>query len=342
MEGSKRRLGRKNPIAVVFFFFLSILIVPMPSIVKPPCLNKGDVIGLVSPASAPSSSEKIEKSVRYLESLGYRVKVGKHAATVYGYLAGTDEERAADLNEMLHDRNVKAIFAVRGGYGTPRLLSLVDYRAVRRDPKIIVGYSDLTALQLALFRKAGLVTFSGPMAGVEMWEKIDPYTEENFWRVVTSTTRIGLLTNPPEEPTQTLRSGKATGRLVGGNLSLLVSLLGTPYAPNFKQSLLLLEETDEAPHRVDRMLAQLTNAGIFEKIKGVLLGKFTDCVPKDPSQPYFATEEVLRQYAEKLQIPVLANLQYGHLPRKLTIPIGLKTRLDVSRGAVEVLENAVR
>ncbi len=313
----------------------------MPSILKPPRLQKGDTIGLLSPASAPSTPEKIDKSVRYLESLGYRVVVGKHAMAVHGYLAGTDEERAADLNAMLRDRTIRAIIALRGGYGTPRLLPLVDYRAVRQDPKIIVGYSDLTALQLALFRKTGLVTFSGPMAGVEMWDTIDPFTEEQFWRVISSAGRIGLLMNPPEEPTQPLRPGKATGRLVGGNLSLLVSLLGTPYAPNFKKTLLLLEEVDEAPHRVDRMLAQLRNAGVFGKIKGLILGRFTDCVPKDPSQPHFATEEVLRQYADQLQIPVLANLQYGHIPRKLTIPIGLKTRLNVSSGAIEVLENAV-
>ncbi|HXG37629.1 MAG TPA: LD-carboxypeptidase [Bacteroidota bacterium] len=324
-----------------FLLFSSYLRVAMPSILKPPRLQKGDLVALLSPASAPSSTEKIEKAVRYLESLGYRVQVGKHAAKVHGYLAGTDEERAADLNTMLHDPKVRAIFAVRGGYGTPRLLSRVDYRAVKRDPKIIAGYSDVTALQLALFRKTGLVTFSGPMAGVEMWEKIDPYTEENFWRVVTSPTRIGLLANPPEEPTQALRPGKATARLLGGNLSLLISLLGTPYAPNFKRSLLLLEEVDEAPHRVDRMFAHLMNARVLEKIKGLLLGKFTDCVPKDPSQPHFTTEEVLRQYAEKLRVPVLANVLYGHIPKKLTIPIGLKTRLDAGKGTIEVLENAV-
>ena len=185
----------------------------MANVLKPQRLQKGDLIGVISPASAPSSTEKIEKGVRYLESLGYRTRVGKHAATVHGYLAGTDEERAADLNEMLNDRSVRAIIAVRGGYGTPRLLRLVDYRAAKRDPKIIVGYSDLTALQLALFRKTGLVTFSGPMVGVEMWEKIDPFTEEQFWRIMTSLAKIGTLTNPLEEPATALRPGRATGRL---------------------------------------------------------------------------------------------------------------------------------
>lgn len=310
-------------------------------VVKPSRLGKSDLIGVISPASAPSSSEKIEKGVRYLESLGYRVKVGEHAADVHGYLAGTDEERAADLNEMLNDRNVKAIFAVRGGYGTPRLLPLVDYRAAKRNPKIIVGYSDLTALQLALFCKTGLVTFSGPMVGVEMWDKIDPYTEEQFWRVVTSTKKIGALVNPPDEPVAVLQQGKGSGRLLGGNLSLLMSLIGTSYLPDLRKSLLVLEEIDEAPHRVDRMLTQLQNAGLLKNISGLVFGKFTDCVPKDPSQPHFTVEQVLAQFAERLRAPVLSNFQYGHIAKKLTIPIGVRAQLDTRKGNLEVLEAAV-
>ena len=141
----------------------------MPSI-KPPRLKKGDLIGLVAPASTPAAAERIEGGVRYLEQLGYRTVVGKHVTDQYGYLAGSDADRAADLNAMIRNRNVKAIFCIRGGYGTPRMISLVDYAALRRDPKIFVGYSDITALQLAMFRKTGLITFSGPMTGVEMWK----------------------------------------------------------------------------------------------------------------------------------------------------------------------------
>ena len=149
-------------------------------ILKPARLRRGDVIGLISPASAPLPAEKIEKGVRYLERLGYRVKPGEHVAAQRGYFAGTDAQRLSDLNTMLNDPQVRAIFAIRGGYGSPRLLPFVDYRAVRRQPKIFAGFSDLTALQLALFRRAGLVTFSGPLPGVEFWQKPDPYTEEHF------------------------------------------------------------------------------------------------------------------------------------------------------------------
>ena len=310
-------------------------------IVKPPHLSRGDVIGLVSPASAPSSSEMIEKGVQYLERLGYAVKVGPHAAKVHGYLAGTDEQRAGDFNGMVRDKTVRAIIAVRGGYGTPRLLSLIDYRALKRQPKIIVGYSDITALQLAIVQKVGLVTFSGPMAGVEMSNGIDPYTEENFWRLLTSRSRVGELRNPSDEPLRVLRRGKKVGRLLGGNLATAMSLLKTPFAPDLTGSLLVLEDVDEAPHRVDRVLSQLSNAQILGKISGLVFGKFTDCIPSDPSKPYIPIDQVLENAAQRLKCPVVANLQYGHVPKKLTLPLGLRTRLDTEKGTIEVLESAV-
>ncbi|MBI3788870.1 MAG: LD-carboxypeptidase [Ignavibacteriales bacterium] len=308
---------------------------------KPPRLQKGDLIGLISPASPPSAREKIDKGAHYLERLGYRVKIGKNVMAEHGYLAGTDDQRAGDLNDMIGDRNVKAIFAVRGGYGTPRLLQLIDYAALKRNPKIIVGYSDLTALQLAIFRKTGLVTFSGPMTGVEMWNSIDPYTEEHFWRTITSRTKVGPLPNPPEEPSHIIKHGKASGRLIGGNLSLLLSLFATPYCPDLRDSILIIEDVDEAPHRVDRMLAQLYNAGLWKKIAGLVIGRFTDCVPSDPSKPHLTVEQVLQEAMEKVPCPVIGNFQYGHIPRKLTLPLGLRTRLETKAGLIEVVESAV-
>lgn len=311
------------------------------TIVKPPRLRKGDLIGLISPASTPSASEKIEKAVVYLEQLGYRVTVGKHAMSLHGYLAGTDEERVGDLNEMLRDRAVRAIVAIRGGYGTPRLLTMVDYRAAKRDPKIIVGYSDLTALQLALLRRIGLVTFSGPMAGVEMWNSIDPFTEENFWRIITSHAKVGPLRNPEGEPLVAINRGNASGRLIGGNLSLLLSTFGTSFQPDLRKVVLVLEDVDEAPHRVDRMFAQLRNAGVFDRISGLVLGKFTDCVPSDPSKPHLTIEQVLEEAARSIRKPILVNFQYGHIPRKVTLPFGLRTRIDTQRPLISIAESAV-
>lgn len=310
-------------------------------IVKPPRLLKGDLTGLIAPASPPSAPEKIEKGVRYLEQLGYRVKVGNHVLDQLGYLAGTDKDRADDLNAMLRDRQVKAIFTIRGGYGTPRILSLVDYRAAQRNPKIIVGYSDITALQLALLKMTGLVTFSGPMSGVEMWNSIDPYTEEHFWRVITSTSKVGFLRNPDNEALSIDRTGKAAGRLLGGNLALLTSNLATPYSPDYRRAILFLEEVDEAPHRVDRMLTQLLNAGILRSIGALLLGRFTDCVPSDSTKPHLTVDQVLAGVKQTLKVPVLSNLQYGHIPKKLTLPLGLRARIDAKKGTIEIPEAAV-
>ena len=311
------------------------------TIIKPTRLHKGSTIGLVAPASTPSSEEKIEKGAAYLEQLGYRVKFGKHIHKIHGYLAGTDEERAADFNTMVRDKDVKAIFAIRGGYGTPRILRMIDYRSLRQNPKIIAGYSDITALQLAIFRKTGLVTFSGPMTGSDMWKDFDPYTEEHFWQLLTSTKKIGVLKNPIDEPLKILKTGKARGRLLGGNLSLIACLMGTPFLPNMHGSILFLEDVEEAPYRVDRMLAHLLNAGVLPELAGLVFGKFTDCNPDNPSEPHFVIDHVLDEYANTIKRPVAANFQYGHIPRKLTVPIGLQALLDTKRSWIEILEGAV-
>jgi muramoyltetrapeptide carboxypeptidase len=260
----------------------------------------------------------------------------------HGYLAGSDKHRAEDFNAMVRDPAVKAIFAIRGGYGTPRILHLIDYAALRRTPKIIVGYSDITALQLALYKKTGLVTFSGPMVGVEMWDAIDPYTEEQFWRMVTSASKAGVLKNPEGEDVIGKNPGRAPGVLLGGNLSLLMSLMATPYAPNLRSAILLAEDVDEAPHRVDRMFTQLFHAGVLRRIAGLLLGKFTDCVPSDPSKPHLTIDEVLKEMLENVRCPVLANVQYGHILKKLTLPVGAMASLDSRAGRLTILESAVR
>jgi len=310
--------------------------------IKPSALKKGDVIGIVAPASSPNPLEKIDRGVRYLESLGYRVELGKHVRDVRGDLAGTDEARAEDFNAMVRRKDIRAIFAVRGGYGTPRILDRIDYAALRRNPKIVVGYSDLTALQLAIFKRTGLLTFSGPMVAVEMQGEIDPFTEENFWRMLTSSKRVGQLKNPIDVPLEVLYPGVARGVLIGGNLSLLVSLLGTRYFPAFSDSVLVIEEVEEEPYRVDRMFAQLRHARVFSAAKGILLGAFTDCVPHDPQTPHLALNEIFADYFSTLGKPVIANLAYGHIPRKLTLPLGAQVQIRTRRKvAVEILEPVV-
>jgi muramoyltetrapeptide carboxypeptidase len=308
---------------------------------KPQALKKGDVIGIIAPASAPLSQERIDKGAEYYERLGYRVKFGKNVRAVRGYLAGTDRERADDINDMFRDKTVKAIVAVRGGYGTPRILDLLDYAMIKRNPKILVGYSDMTGLQLALFKKTGLVTFSGPMAGVEMFKGPEPFTEEHFWRMVTSTKKFGPVKNPDDRPFVTLRKGKAEGRLLGGNLSLIASIIGTPYAPSFKESILVLEEVEEECYRFDRMLCQLRLAGVLKDANGIVIGELTDVKASDTSKPFLTQEEVVADYFGALAKPVLAGLVYGHIPCKLTVPLGITASMDASRRTLSFTEAAV-
>ncbi|MFZ4621405.1 MAG: S66 peptidase family protein [Bacteroidota bacterium] len=310
--------------------------------IKPRALRKGDVIGIVSPASPPSSTEKIFKGAEYLERLGYRVKFGRNVEKVYGYLAGTDQERADDINEMFADKDVKAIIAVRGGYGTPRILPLLNYSLIKKNPKILVGYSDLTALQLAIFRKTGLITFSGPMSGVEMFKGIDPFTEEHFWRCVTSTKKLGAFVNPDNKGLVPLVPGKAAGILLGGNLSLIVAIAGSPYLPSFKDSLLFIEEVEEETYRFDRMLGQLMLTGILKDAKGVIMGELTDVKTSDTEKPFLTVEQVMKDYLGGLLKPVVTGLVYGHIPRKLTMPQGIRATIDAKNGTLVINESAVR
>ncbi len=311
-------------------------------VIKPKRLRKGDLIGVISPASSPNELERIEKGVKYLEGLGYKVDVGKNVGKVHGYLAGTDEERLDDLHSMFSNKDVKAIFNVRGGYGSGRLLDKINYGLIKRNPKIFVGYSDITALQMAFLKKTGLVTFAGPMVAVDFAsDNVDPFTEENFWKIITSSKKIGKINNPNNEKFYTLSKGRGEGSLIGGNLALLISLMGTDYQPHFNNSILLLEDIGEDPYRIDRMFYQLKYAKVFSKIKGVILGRFVDCYIKDKTQSSLTLNDVISDYLEELKIPVLYNVKHGHIKENLTIPWGLKTKINTSRCFIEITESAV-
>lgn len=307
---------------------------------KPPTLKKGDVIGIVSPASSPDDLSRIDKGISYLESLGYRVKPGKYIYGRNGYLSANDIERADDLNEMFSDPQVKAIICVRGGYGTPRILDMVDYDIIRKNPKIFVGYSDITALQLAIFKRTGLITFSGPMLAVDIYSNFDSYSEEFFWMILTSKTSEIEVKNPNGQELKVLYSGEAEGTLLGGNLSLLASIIGTKFQPNFKNSILVIEDIGEEPYRIDRYLSQLKNSDILKQIKGCVLGQFTDCLAKQPEKS-LSLEQIFQDYFGVLNIPVLADLSYGHIPKKLTIPIGARAKIDTKRKSMKIVEEVL-
>lgn len=309
--------------------------------IKPKRLLKGDLIGIISPASTPDDLSRINSGVKYLEKLGYKVLIGSNVGKNHGYLAGSDEERLNDLHSMFKNKMVKAIMCVRGGYGSPRLLDRIDYKLIKKNPKIFIGYSDITALQMAFLQKSNLVTFAGPMLAVDFHDEVSPFTEEFFWRIVTSNKKIGRIKSPNSEKLYCLKKGSARGQIVGGNLALLVSLMGTPYFPDIRNKILLLEDTGEAPYRLDRLINQLRIAGIFDKVKGVVLGAFTDCKESDPSKKTLTLGEVIEDYFKRVKKPVVYNFQHGHIKDNLTIPYGIKFKLNASRCFIEIDESAV-
>jgi muramoyltetrapeptide carboxypeptidase len=313
----------------------------MKSFLRPKALRRGEVIGLVAPAGALWRPDRVEGCVRYLEGQGYRVEVGAHALGNDGAFSGTDDERLCDLNGMLRDPRIRAILALRGGYGTPRLLDRIDYAAVRRDPKIVVGYSDITALQMALYRKTGLVSFSGPLGAVEFASAPDPVTEESFWRLVTSRRTRGRLPLPDDEPLVTRQKGLGEGPLLGGCLSLVVALLGTPFSPDYRGAVVALEDVHEQFHRIDRMMTQLRLAGVLGRATGLLLGRFTHSTAADLAHPFHDLEAIWRSVLHGVQAPILEGFPYGHVPRKVTLPWGIPVRVDGKKQAVSLLESAV-
>jgi len=284
--------------------------------------------------------ERLEHGVTYLKDSGFNVRLADSVGQCHGYLAGRDEARAEDLNRMFADPEVHAIFCTRGGYGTPRLLDRVDYALIKKNPKILVGYSDITALQLAIHAKTGLITFSGPMVAVEMGKGIAAFTEEHFWRLIRSPQpsypMSGLHT-----PLSCLRPGKARGKLLGGCMSLLCSLLGTPFCPDFTDAILFVEDVGEQPYQIDRQLTQLRHAGVLRRIRAMVVGKFEDCEPSDDA-PSLTIEQVLMDVTEGLDIPVLTGLPYGHVDVKYTIPVGAEAVVDSDEGIMTIVETVVQ
>ena len=316
-------------------------------LLKPKRLQPGETVGLIAPASAAFEPATIREGVETLESLGFKVKTGKYIKEKFGYLAGSDDQRVTDLHQMFEDDEVKAIIALRGGYGSMRLLDLIDYKLIKRNPKIFLGYSDITSLNLAIHHKTGLVTFHGPVA-ISSFSK---YTQEYFWRVVSSTEPAGEILHPepgnslrPTAHLNTIRSGKATGRLIGGNLTLFTALLGTPYEPDTRNSVLFLEETGEEPYDVDRMLTQLLLAGKLDHIAGLIFDRCPNCKPADFKPAFYNTfslEEVLEDRLGRLNCPVLYGLNVGHEADKPTLPMGIRVTLDADRKALVFEEAAV-
>jgi muramoyltetrapeptide carboxypeptidase len=284
-------------------------------------------VALVAPAGPLRNATELTASVAHARSLGWEPVVGAHALARVGYLAGNDAERLDDLNRALRDDAIDGVWCLRGGYGAMRLLDDVDYEALRRRPRAILGYSDITALHAAIGLRSELVTFHGPTAR----GALTPFTRRSLERaVVAQDDCCGAAVGA-----RVLRGGRAEGRLVGGNLALLTSLAGTPYAPDYRGAILVVEDVGEATYRIDRMLTQLRLTGALQQVKGIAFGHFTDGTePDDSTRPL---DDVLREAADVAGVPAVAGIPMGHIEDQWTIPLGARAELDADSATLSVL-----
>ncbi len=305
------------------------------SVLRPPALTPGDTVMLVSP-SGPTREDRVTRGVALLESWGLRVALGADVYARHGYLAGTDEVRLASVNAALRDPAVRAVVCTRGGYGVQRIVDGLDLDAVRADPKLVVGFSDITALQLALWRGARLATVHGPGAA---WldERTPEASASSLRSALMSVDEIVLAAEPDAETASVRDGGTAHGTLLGGNLCMLAASLGTQDFPDLDGAILLLEEVEEPPYKVDRMLTHLRRAGALGKVAGIAVGQFTRCADGWP----VTVAEVLTERLGDLGVPVLGGLPVGHGYGQLTVPVGVPATLDVAAGTLTV-EPAVR
>lgn len=302
-------------------------------------LNRGDRVALIG-TSGVILKERLEKGIEFVESLGLIPVVGDSCRGGYGYLSGSDDLRAGDFNRFFKDESIAGVFCMRGGYGAPRILDRIDYQMIRENPKIFIGYSDITALHLALNQKCNLITYHSPMPSTEFYKGVDKFTLDSFLDNIMNReeekNKNKFIQNSETEKIITLVSGAAEGELVGGNLTLISSLMGTPYEVDTKGKILFLEEVGEEPYRIDRMLTQLRLAGKFEESAGIILGAFTDCAAKNLENS-LTLEEVIADTLFSAGKPIMKNFNAGHCLPSLTLPLGKIIKMDTANGRLEVL-----
>jgi len=303
--------------------------------IYPKKLEKGDTIALVAPSSPVKETEKIEKGAEYLESLGYKVKISKGCYLSYDYLAGSDEERAKYVNEAFADKSVDAIMCVRGGYGSPRILDRLDYDLIAKNPKIFCGFSDITAMHCAIWRKTGLVTFHTPMTATCMADGFDPDAAKSFFGLLTSEGPLGEYKNPDGSALKTICGGKASGIFIGGNVTLCGSVCGTGYGIDWTDKILFFEDVGENVYRIDRTLNTMRLCGAFEKCAGVVFGAFTGYEKKDDGM---TIEQVIRDLIAPYGKPVLTGASSGHIAKNMSFPIGVRAEIDADAGKLTFTE----
>jgi muramoyltetrapeptide carboxypeptidase len=313
----------------------------------PQRLHPGDLIGLICPASAPPDPKTVDASVAALEEMRFKVRLGRHARKRWGFLAGQDRERAADVMQMFGDRKVKGIVCLRGGYGTPRILPLLDYNVIRQNSKVFIGFSDITALHCAFLKKANLLSFHGPMTGSHLVQSDTPELTRRSWmKMLTEPVAFGSICKGYKARTiSIINRGKASGELIGGNLTLLVGLVGTPFQPSFRNKVLFIEDVDEKPYRIDRNLTHLLNACLLQQVAGIAVGINENC--HDPKAKkggeYRQTlEDVFKERLGPLKVPTVIGLPFGHVPHNVTLPVGGQVMLDGDKGDLIISSPAVK
>lgn len=320
---------------------------------KPKVLKKGETVGLVAPSSPQFEPGNLKFATDWLTKMGFKIKMGAHTGESYSSYAGSDSARAEDLQTLWSDDEVAAILPLRGGAGATRILPLLDYKLFAEKPKIIVGFSDITALLIAIYQKSNIVTFHGPTAGL-MFETA--YTHSYYQKALMHTAAIGLVTDPAGEPWGSeypptrlvIAEGKGRGRLTGGCLTLIRGLMGTPYEIQTDNSILFIEDVDEEPHNIDRMLTQLKLAGKFDNVRGIVVGDCSGCRPGGSKRNVLtmnmSLESILREHLSDLGVPVIYGLKLGHTADKITLPLGVMASLDVTAGGArfKIEEGACR
>ena len=314
--------------------------IPLPNIL-PKGLKEHNHLGLVAPAGRIYSDDEYQNILKNLSSLGFNVIEGKHTRSAHGYLAGYDHQRVSDLNDMIINPKIDIIMALRGGWGSNRLLPLINFEVIKKYPKIIIGFSDITSLLLAIYSQTGLVTFHGPVAR-SSWTI---NTKKWFFNVLSASPSKKLVLKRTSLPITsyhrfTIYQGQAKGRLLGGNLSVMVSMLGSPYLPSFKDGILFLEEIGEEYYRIDRMFSSLKLSGILDRLKGFIFGYCTSCVPSTTSDN-LSLKQIIMDYISPLRIPAWVGFPIGHEKDNLTLPIGAKVQIDSTLQTITLLESVV-
>lgn len=300
-------------------------------------LKMGDTIGIIAPASF-TSQEKVESAKKNLEEMGFKVVLGESTRSKWYSYAGTEEVRVKDIHEFFSNPKIDGIICMRGGYGCNRMVEMIDYSIIKNNPKVFVGYSDITTLHTAFYKKTGLVTFHGPMAVSNFSGEYNKDTYKSFIETVTEPKDEIILKNFTKE-LEVLAEGKAVGEIVGGNIATLIATLGTEYDADYEGKILFLEEVGEKTYKIDRFLNQLKKAGVFKKVKGIILGDFRNCPPD--SEDDMSLIEVFEDYLKDLGIPVIYNFETGHSEPMLTLPLGAKAEIDTDKKIIKILEPVV-